>query len=82
MDTPALTHEQLEALLLRIKPADEECRAKIAQLRRSMDEACDHKTISMQQWRSLLERVSIIQAKLVQLEPDGWRRPVSVSAKP
>jgi hypothetical protein len=70
-----LDHDQLEALLLRLNPTDLDCRAKIAQLRRLMDEACDQRAINMQQWRNLLERISFLQARHALLAPDAWRHP-------
>jgi hypothetical protein len=73
--TIALDHDQLESLLLRLNPTDLQCRAKILQLRRLMDEACDQRAITMKQWRSLLERISFIQAKHALIEPGAWRRP-------
>lgn len=72
----ALDHHQLEKFLLRLNPAELDCRAKILQLRRLMDEACDQRTINISQWRSLLERISLIQANHVRFEPDGWRHPI------
>ena len=73
--TTALTHGQLEALLMWLNPSEPDCRIKIAQLRQAMDEACDQRYITIYQWRILLDRVSLVQAKLVQFEPDAWRRP-------
>jgi hypothetical protein len=71
----ALTHNELEALLVRLKPGELDCRAKIVQLRRLMDEACDQRTVTLHQWRSLRERISLVQAEHVQFEPDGWGYP-------
>ena len=71
----ALTHDQLEVLLVWITPSEPDWRLKIAVLRGLMDEACDQRTITMRQWRSLLERVSMLQARISQFEPDAWRRP-------
>jgi hypothetical protein len=73
--TIALDNGQLEILLLQLNPSALDCRAKIVRLRRLMDEACDQRIINMSQWRSLLERISIVQGKHVQYEPDGWRYP-------
>jgi hypothetical protein len=73
--TIVLHHDQLETLLLQLDPADLDCRAKIKQLRRLMDEACDQRTINMQQWRTLLERISFLQARHALLAPDAWRHP-------
>jgi hypothetical protein len=70
-----LDHDQLETLLLQLNPTDLDCRVKIAQLRRLMDEACDQRTINMQQWRTLLERISFLQARHALLAPDAWRHP-------
>jgi hypothetical protein len=71
----ALNHDQLETLFLQLDPAGLDCRAKIIQLRRLMDEACDQRTINMQQWRTLLERISFLQARHALLAPDAWRHP-------
>lgn len=71
----ALSYEQLETLLSCLTSADPKCREKIAQLRRSMDEACDQRAITMAQWRSLLDRISLVQARLVSTNPDAWRSP-------
>ncbi len=70
-----LNNDQLEMLLLRLEPTDLDCRAKILQLRRLMDEACDQGTVNMQQWRSLLERISCLQARHLLLSPEAWRHP-------
>jgi hypothetical protein len=74
--TVALDIEQLEILLLQLDPSALDCRAKIVRLRRMMDEACDQRMISISQWRSLLDRISVAQAKHAQRDPDGWRYPV------
>ena len=71
----ALNHDQLEALFVQINQCEPDCRVKISELRKEMDAACDQRTISTTQWRSLLERISILQARLVRLEPDAWRQP-------
>ena len=71
----ALNHDQLEALLIWLNPSEPDCRMKIVELRRSMDEACDQRTITISQWRSLLDRISLLQAKLARFDPDGWRHP-------
>jgi hypothetical protein len=73
--TIALDNGQLEILLLQLNPSALDCRTNILRLRRLMDEACDQRTINMSQWRALLERISLVQAKHVQFEPDGWRYP-------
>ncbi len=73
--TTALNHDQLETLLIWLNPSDSDCRLKIAELRRSMDQACNQRAITTQQWRSLLDRVSLVQAKLIRLDPDAWRHP-------
>jgi hypothetical protein len=75
----ALNHDELEERLIRINPPELGCRGRIAELRRLMDEACYQRTITMSQWRSMLDRISLVQAKLVRVEPDAWRRPPASS---
>lgn len=76
----SLNHDQLEILLLRLNPTDLDCRAKIVQLRRLMDAACDQRSVNMQQWRSLLDRISLVQAKHVQYEPEASRHPRTLAS--
>lgn len=71
----ALNHDQLEMLMLQLKHTDLDCRAKILQLRQIMDEACDQGTVTIEQWRSLLDRIALVQAKCVLFEPNAWRHP-------
>lgn len=73
--TNALNYDQLETVLLSLSPGAPDSRVKIAQMRRSMDEACDQRTITILQWRSLLDKISLVQAKLALAEPNAWRNP-------
>lgn len=70
-----LDHAQLEALLRALDSKAIDCRQQIAAMRRLMDQACDSRIISLSQWRSLLEQVSLLQARCVDIQPDAWRRP-------
>lgn len=70
-----LDHARLEALLRALDSKAIDCRQQIAAMRRLMDQACDSRTISLSQWRSLLEQVSLLQARCVDIQPDAWRRP-------
>jgi hypothetical protein len=72
-----LDHDQLQARLTRLDPSELGCRAKIAELRRLMDVSCDRKAITMQQWRSLLDKLALVQAQLVPLVGDAWRNPAA-----
>lgn len=68
-----------EGLELRLKKLDcstPDCRAEISVFRRELDAACDQKYISLKEWRELVLRLSPIQEKCLQLQPDAWRRPL------
>lgn len=56
---------ELDAAILAIDSTAHDCRLKISELRRKMDEACDHGTITITQWRELLDRVAKLQARCV-----------------
>lgn len=75
----SLNHVQLESLLRELDSTAPDCREKIATMRRMMDEACDKRSITLSQWRSLLERVALVQANCFDLRPDAWRHPPSHS---
>lgn len=63
---PSLTNfVEFESVILQLNPEAHDCRLKIADLRRQMDEACDLGKISLTQWRSLLVRVAEKQARCV-----------------
>lgn len=68
-------YARLEAFLLELDSKAVDCREKIASMRRMMDRACDDRTITLREWRSLLEQVSLIQARCMDIQPDAWRRP-------
>lgn len=70
-----LDHHQLETYLLALDSKSIDCRQKIATMRHKMDQACDSQAITLSQWRSLLERVSLVQARCVNIQPDAWRHP-------
>lgn len=70
-----LDYVQLETYLHALDPKSFDCREDIAMMRHMMDRACDSKTITLSEWRSLLERVSLIQARCVDIQPEAWRRP-------
>ena len=73
MNTQLPTHGELESSVLQIDPDAHDCRLKIMDLRRVMDQACDHGNITITQWRALLDRVAAIQAKFA--EQDDRPRP-------
>lgn len=58
---------RLEALFLGLDVSATDYRERIATLRHLMDEACDKRTITLSQWRTLLERVSHHQANCLSL---------------
>lgn len=58
-----LDHDELEAMILGLDPSAQDCRMKIADVRRQMDEWCDKGVISIKQWRRLLDLISERQAK-------------------
>lgn len=70
-----LDYVLLETYLLALDSQSIDCRERIAGMRHLMDQACDSRAITLSQWRSLLERVSLVQAKCVDIRPDAWRRP-------
>lgn len=69
---------RLEVCLQELDWTAIDCREKIAAVRHMMDISCDSRIITLAQWRSLLERVSLIQAKCVHTQPDSWRRSTAV----
>lgn len=75
----SFNHLQLESLLQELDSQAADCREKIVMMRRIMDEACDKRSITLAQWRSMLERVALVQAKCVDLRPGAWRHPPSHS---
>jgi hypothetical protein len=72
-----LTMSDLEAQLVQFElgSTTPDCRAKILKFRQAMDMACDNGDITLKQWRTLVNRVSLIQEKCLSKEPDGWRHP-------
>lgn len=63
---PSLTHFiEFESVILKLDPESHDCRLKISELRRHMDEACDVGKISLIQWRVLLVRLGEMQARCV-----------------
>jgi hypothetical protein len=69
------SYQTLEQTMLSLDPSSMNCREKIADLRRLMDESCDLGLLTLQQWRTLLDKVSLVQEKCARHEPDGWRVP-------
>jgi hypothetical protein len=56
--------QQLESMLLALDPSLPGCRVQITELRRQMDIACDNGSITLQQWRGLLDKTAGVQGKL------------------
>lgn len=54
---------EFESQILVLDPLASDCRVKISDLRKGMDVACDVGTITLKQWRLLLDRIAAIQAK-------------------
>ena len=65
---------EFESALLKLDPDAHDCRLKIADVRRQMDEACDVGKISLAQWRALLDRVAHLQSRCV--PEKKWQSPV------
>lgn len=63
MNTDYPSHSELESSLLRIDPEANDCRIRITDLRRAMDEACDQGNITITQWRSMLDRIANLQSR-------------------
>lgn len=74
--TGIVTFRALELRLQKLDCAKPDCRADISGFRRDLDAACDQKYISLKEWRELVLRLSPIQEKCLQLQPDAWRRPL------
>jgi hypothetical protein len=53
------SYYQLESMILKLDPAAHDCRATFAEIRQLMDTACDNRTITIRQWRVLLDSISI-----------------------
>lgn len=66
---------EFESAILKLDPAAHDCRMKIADIRRQMDEACDVGKISLAQWRILLDRVAHLQSRCV--PEKKWQSPGS-----
>lgn len=66
---------QLNADVVALNCNSVSCRNDIFRLRREMDSSCDSGQITISQWRTLLERISEVQALLVEDEAQSWRHP-------
>ena len=64
MDPNFPSYVELQSMVLSLDPAANDCRLHVVEIRRLMDESCDHGNMSMPQWRTLLDRVAEIQARL------------------
>jgi len=71
----AFDYFRLEKNVLALNPDSSNCRERIADVRRLMDQACDSRTITLPEWRSLQERVSHVQATCADVRPGAWRCP-------
>lgn len=56
--------DQLELMIGRLDAADDACQVRIGELRRRMDIACGQGHITLREWRSLLDRVNLVEAQL------------------
>lgn len=59
-----LDYRQLESMLHALDASSPDCRAAIGELRRQMDIACDIGSITLQQWRVLLDKTAVVQSQL------------------
>lgn len=66
---------QLNACVLALDRNSIDCKADISRLRRLMDVACDSGHITITQWRTLLDRISEVQAGLTEGTAQSWRHP-------
>lgn len=70
-----IDYVQLAAFLQSLDSKSIDCRERIAAMRKMMDQACDSRVITLSQWRALLERVSLVQSRCLDTNPDAWRHP-------
>ncbi len=56
--------DQLELMMGRLDATDDACQVRIGEFRRQMDIACGQGHISLREWRSLLDRVNLVEAQL------------------
>ena len=64
MPRAPLDYLQRESMLLALDPSSPGCRVRISELRRAMDIACDIGSITLQQWRVLLDKTAAVQGYL------------------
>lgn len=57
------SYHQLQSMILDLDPMSHDCQIKIADIRHLMDAACDSRTITISQWRTLLENISLLRSR-------------------
>ncbi len=62
MPASLLSYEQLEKIIVELDSSAFDCRVRISFVRRSMDASCDGGVITIRQWRTLLESISVLQS--------------------
>ena len=62
MSASLLSYEQLEMKIVELDSSAYDCRVRISIVRRSMDASCDGGVITIRQWRTLLESISVLQS--------------------
>lgn len=63
MSISLLSYEHLESMIAYVDPTAHDFRITISNIRHSMDASCDGGMITIRQWRTLLEMVSVLQSK-------------------
>lgn len=56
---------------------DPDCMQKIAVLRTDLEKDLVAGTLTRREWRTLLEEVSVVQARFSAAHPNAWRSPIN-----
>lgn len=71
---PKNRESQLYAQLKALSITDPNFPTAAHALRETIDAAYEQGTVTLHEWRVLIEQLSVVQAKFVALQPGGWRR--------
>lgn len=69
----ALGYSDIEVQIRTLNIVDSAIPLVASQLRLCIDDAYERRTITLHQWRILMEETALLQARHSMQRPDGWR---------
>jgi hypothetical protein len=78
---PHFSFAELEIVIRSLDSLHPDCMSHISSVRFMLEDSYSARMLTLRQWRSLWEEVSLVQARCAMIQPDAWRFPAMEDCK-